>query len=59
VSRVLFGAPRYLWREFLANAFLYLAARPFFPSRIWLRAEMNAAIALGCIREFRNVRRSP
>jgi ADP-heptose:LPS heptosyltransferase/glycosyltransferase involved in cell wall biosynthesis len=48
-----FGAPRYLWRECLTHALIYLATRWCGPSRRWLSAECRMALAWGSIRECR------
>jgi ADP-heptose:LPS heptosyltransferase/glycosyltransferase involved in cell wall biosynthesis len=47
------GAPRYLWREWLASGFKYLRTRRRGASRAWLSAECRMCLAWGSIQECR------
>jgi hypothetical protein len=52
------GVPRYLWRKFLQNTFKYLLTRWTAPSPVWLKAEVQAAVAYGEICGLRHRLRS-
>jgi ADP-heptose:LPS heptosyltransferase len=53
-GREWFGAPRYLWREFLTNAAAFLCTRLAGPSRVWLSAQCRMCLAWGSIQECRD-----
>jgi len=55
---VWFGAPRYLWGQFLASLVFFSLTRLTRPSQIWLRHECRLALKWGSICEFRHVRKN-
>jgi glycosyltransferase involved in cell wall biosynthesis len=48
-----FKVPRYLWKQLILNAMMYLFTRPFAKSKRWLSHEIKAAMAWGAILELR------
>jgi hypothetical protein len=48
-----FGAPRYLWRQFVTLALKFTVTRTFQPVSVWLDNECRMASKWGAIREFR------
>lgn len=52
LERLWLGAPRYLWRQLVADTISYLITRPFGPAKRWLDHEIRAAMAWGSIQEF-------
>jgi glycosyltransferase involved in cell wall biosynthesis len=55
-EKLVFGAPRWAWRAFAADAAGYLLTRLVCPPAKWLNAEVRAAKTLGIIYEFRRHR---
>jgi len=54
---MLFKAPRYLWRKLITSAVSYMLLRPFAPSRLWLKQEIEMASTLGIIHEWRRMKK--
>jgi hypothetical protein len=56
-KNVWFGAPRYLWRQWLSSSVFYFLTRYTRPSGIWLSHQCRMFTKWGAICEFRQARR--